>query len=476
MATVSVSLGGVTSSGDIEIHPGPPRYMYLSHDITEIEVNSGETVEIEAQVEDRYHNPVENGIGIDFTTDLGTVDEAAVTDENGVGYSTFSPGIQAGSATITALADSASAETVISVISNELHSIEFTTTEQVDIQVQGTGGQESYELTVNLKDMNGNMIDEDKIVYFELLNSPVGTNINNVGIIDSTMSSHGTAVVSINSGSQSGTVEVKAYSYVTQVDTHGEEVQVEISATKNNIVVHSGPPDSVIFTVGGHDEAVNMGGGVWLIQVGAMLNDSNGNPIANGTTVYFSLPDDPDYATIETGSAYVGNENTEGDSLPGMAYSQMSFLGSHSLEDVNVRLQVGELEFFGSVNLPPQFLVIDITAIPLHVDWIDNSDVGDNKQTLIQVTVKDGQNNPIHDQTINFTGSKGTPLSGQDPEDYVLITDEEGKVEMVWDFMQIECPPPAPDGTPGTTTAIITAHLFGQGVTNNITVILIRYI
>ena len=189
--------------------------------------------------------------------------------------------------------------------------------------------------------------------------------------------------------------------------------------------------------------------------------------------VRLALPNNPDYASIETGGAYVGNENTNGDSLAGVAFSFLSYVGAHANDVIDVKLEVGDLSFFGSVVLPAQFITIDLTAIPLHVDWINGSTT--NKQTLIQITVKDAQLNPISNQAVTFTGSKGSPLAGDDPEDFVIMTDENGYSEMIWDFFMQECPPPAPDGTPGTTTAIVTAHVLGQGVTNNITIILIRY-
>ncbi len=471
-AHISASIADFTETKVVTIHPGPPKFMYLFPETFVVPANSGQSVLIVAQVEDKHHNSVESGVGVEFTTDLGSVNQYASTDEEGLCETTFSPGINAGQATIMAVADSAQATTVISVVSDEIHSIEFDFQGQVDIQVQGTGGNESFELIVNLYDMNGNLIDDDLIVHFELLNAPLGTNINNIGDADSTMSINGQAIVSINSGTESGIVRVKAYTFNSNDQM--------ISAEKSNIVVHAGPPDSALFTIGGHDSGIDMGGGLWKVQVTALINDIYGNPVNNGTAAYFSLPQDPDFASVEA-AAWVGNENENGDSLSGAAYTFISYDGFYTNEEVEIMVEVGGIEAFnGVLLLPIQFPVIDIVAVPQHVDWVIAGDESP-KESEIRITVKDGQNNPINNQVVVFSSTLGTPLEPVPPDTndpYTgltgLVDEFYGRLNKIIEFQKYECPPPGPTG-PGSTQATVTAQILGTQTSNTVTIILFRY-
>jgi len=471
LAVITAAIAGMTDADTLNINAGSPRFMYLYPDTTVVEANSDQTVIIYAHVEDRHHNPVGSGVGVDFTTDLGSLDEFDSTDEEGIAETEFSPGVNAGQATIEAVADSAQASTIITVTSDDINSIEFDFQGQVDIQVAGTGGQESFELKVNLYDMNGNLVDDDMMVYFELLNYPEGTNINNEGISDSTMSVNGHAIVSINSGSEPGIVRVKAHTYNDLGDPVGAE--------KSNIVVHAGPPDSAEFSIGGHSTGINMGGGVWKVQVAAIISDAYGNPVDNGTAAYFSLPNNPDFATIEA-AAWVGNENVDGDSLAGTAFTFLTYEGTHTNDSVMVSVEVGGIETFEDVLiLPIQDPVIDLVAVPAHVDW--NGDDESPKSCDIRVTVSDGQNNRIDNQIVHFSTTLGEPQQPYPPDTgdpYTgltgIINGEHGRLDKEIEFQYYECPPPGPTG-PGSTQATVTVQILGTGVTNQVTVILFRY-
>ncbi|MBN2461636.1 MAG: hypothetical protein JXB60_08510 [Candidatus Cloacimonetes bacterium] len=472
-ATIVAIISNMMASEVLTIHPGTPRFMYLYPDTTIVAANSGSSVYIEAVVEDRHHNPVESGTGVEFSTDLGTVNQYDNTDENGIAETWFSPGINAGQATITAVADSAQASTVITVVSDEVQTLQFAFQGQVDIQVQGTGGNESFELVVNLFDMSGNPVDDDLWVFFELLNAPEGTNINNMGLSDSTMSVNGQAIVSINSGTEPGIVRVKAFTF----NSYG----TMISAEKSNIVVHAGPPDSAIFTIGGHSTGIEMGGGLWKVQVAALISDAYGNPVSSGTAAYFSLPEDPDFASVEA-DAYVGNENADGDSLEGAAFTFLTYDGAHTNDVISILVEVGGIETFpGTLMLPIQFPEIDIVAVPQHVDWMVAGDE-DPKQTEIRITVQDGQNNRIDNQVVVFSSTLGTPLEPVPPDTYDpytgltgIVAGEHGRLNKIVEFQKIECPPPGPAG-PGSTQATITAQILGTQVSNQVNVLLFRYV
>jgi len=472
-AHVSAAIGTVSATQTINIQPGVGRYIYLEHDENSIAANNNETMSIMAKVTDRHQNPVSRNTAVTFTTTLGDITPTALTDSLGWAEALFSPGINAGNAEITAVADSASATTTVQVTSDEIASIQFAFTGNVEIAIQGTGGQESFELKVNLYDMNGNLIDESMTVFFELINAPAGTNINGMGLADSTTSSNGQAVVSINSGQTSGPASVKAYTF--------NSMGTEISSTKSNIVVHAGPPNSVDISAGDMSTGVSMGGGYWKIECAALLNDAWGNPVDHGTAVFFSLPDDPDWATIEAAS-YVGNENAAGDSLAGVAYTSLIYEGSHTNEELLIRVSTAgsvQGEIFvdeSTIILPIQFPVIDLAAVPQHVDWIVLNDM-QPKDSTIRVKVLDGQNNPVDGVDLTFSTTLGEPQGIGDP--YVgttgVVSGEHGRLDKVVRFQKYECPAPAPTGEPGSVNATVTVQILGTQVSNSVDVILNRY-
>nr|MBC8385199.1 hypothetical protein [Candidatus Cloacimonadota bacterium] len=384
------------------------------------------------------------------------------TDDSGWCFVEFSPGITAGLATISATADSAQAQTIINVTSDDVNSIEFDFSQQVEIQV---GGQ-SFEVVVNLFDINGNMIDYMEDVWFRFLGGPDGTSLNGEITLPSSdslsvESSNGRAIVSVSSGDVSGTVELEAFAY--------NDLGNRISIAKTNIVVHGGPPNSVDITHDDFNEGVSVGSGNWQIGVAAILNDQYGNPVPYGTAVYFSLPTDPSWAAIHA-YAYVGNENADGDSLDGVAFTYLVYEGTHANDLLEIQVQSGDFIDSDIITLPIQNPVIDISAYPAHIDWDEDNNPPDDISTLVTIRVIDGQQNAISNQEVYITGTLGDPENG----DFIETTDEDGYIFKYWEFHRHECPPCVND-VPGQTTGTITAQLLGPGVQNNVTIILKRY-
>jgi len=481
VAVLSALISDLIVTEDITIHPGSPKNMFLKalnengEEQYIIPVNSNEVLNIQAKVQDKYGNLVESGLhSVNFETTLGTIQPAMSPIDSGYAYSEFSPGITAGIAEISAVSDSAAATAFITVTSDDVYSIEFDFSGQIDIHIQGTGGQESFELMVNLYDMNGNLIDESLTVWFQLMSYPVGMNINNVGVIDSTQSTNGHAVVSINSGSASGTASVKAWAF--------NDEGIEISSTKSNIVVHAGPTNSIDISVGDQSTGVNVGGGYWSIECAALLNDISGNPVDYGTAVWFSLPEAPSWSTI-VAESYVGNVNANGDSLDGVAYSSLIFEGSHSNEQLLIKVESAGVDsnvvFTDStyITLPIQFPIIDLAAVPQHLDWVIEGDMSP-KETVINVQVLDGQNNPLDDVELIFSTTLGEPMNDLGQPDYFGITGEingvHGRINKIVQYQKYECPPPTLTG-PGSTSGTVTVQILGSQVMNSIDVILFRY-
>jgi Fibronectin type III domain len=348
-------------------------------------------------------------------------------------------------------------------------------------------GQESIYLTANLLDVNLNLVEREYTVWFKIIGGPEGMNINNVlfGTEDSLAveSEDGQAIVSINSGTAAGMAAVEIFVF----DTLNER----ISVIKSNININvSAPPENIEITTGGVDTGMNVGGGVWQIEVAAIVTDLNGNPVSYGTAVWFSLEDpdnpniDPNWASIEQAS-YVGNENANGDSIPGVAYTQLSYEGTHTNDELIIWVEVsGTTTYTDStlICMPIQFANIDIVATPSHIDWIGANNNEPVLYSTIRVFVRDGQNNLINYQPIHFTSSHGFPLPGliapNDPFIGYTFSDlphTNGELHKEFGFYKYECSPPIP-APPGTTQVTIEALILGTDVTGQTTLILNRYI
>ncbi|MDP8204927.1 MAG: Ig-like domain-containing protein [Candidatus Tenebribacter mawsonii] len=415
---------------------------------------------------------------VKFRTNIGYLTPAeAITDSSGIATVKFHDGNAFGSATIEAIVGSISETLDIyidGVPPQDVSSIGFDTSEQVEISVQGTGGQETFELVASLYDNSGQLISQPKDVVFELLYAPDGTNINNIGPIDTATSIAGKASVNINSGEHSGIVTCR----VSTQTLSG----ANIFATKSNIVVASGFTHTVEFGIGGHSSGVDMGSGMWRVQISSLLNDIEGNPVASGTAVFFSLPEEPEWASV-VAAAYVNNQNAMGDSLPGVAYSYLNYNGSHTNDTVLVRIETGLGDMFeGELVLPIQFPSIDIVAVPLHIDWWAIPPDPQYKTTEIRITVLDGQNNPIDNQVVVFSTSLGSPLEPYPPDTgdpytglTTIVSGEHGSLSKEVEYYYVECPAPGID-PPGTTTGTVTAQILGTNTTNQVTIILRRYI
>lgn len=478
IATITVSVSNVVEEVDIPVKPGTPQVMNLVADPNQLQVNSGEESQITATVMDIYNNRVGPGVGVSFTASIGSITSFSSTNETGQATAVFSPGVQAGLAQIEAVADSASATTVVTVFSSDVYSINFAFPGQVGIQVQGTGGNESFETVVNLYDSNGNLVDNDVEVWFRFITAPAGANINNQIYFPSTdslsvVSDNGRASVSVNSGQEPGTITLEAY-VLPEFSSTGQR----ISAQKSNIVVNSGPPNSVSVIISGNDTGTDMGAGVWQIQCSAIITDFWNNPVSYGTAVWFSLVDDPDWATIGA-AAYIGNQNTTGDSLAGVAYTYLNYDGSHTNEDLTVQVEVSGFIDETTVMMPLQFPSIDLVATPSHVDWNTQTNSQDSLYTTVRVLIRDGQNTPINNQQVYFSCSLGLPYSplGGDPY-YGTTGTVNGQNGMLYKrvyFQKYECPPPIPS-PPGTTEATIQVIILGSGVSNQVTITLNRYI
>jgi hypothetical protein len=339
---------------------------------------------------------------------------------------------------------------------------------------------ESFEYRVALKDSNGNYVQRIFDVWFKFLYKPEGTNFNNIIFNTndsiSVQSENGIASVTLNAGNTPGTAAIKAYTYNSE--------NVEISTTHSDIVIHPGAPNSIDVTLGGISTAEDISGGFWRLQVAVMITDMYGNSVALGTAVYCSLPENPEWASIEA-SAYVGNENENGETYPGTAFTFLEYDGYHTNDTLLIQVEAAGIFIeTEEVILPIQFPVMDIIPMNQHdsLAWFESDpESPDSLIASFHITIHDGQNNPIDNQQVIFFSTLGQPVdmcTDDDDNPYTeqtgIILYQHGRIDKDWMFYRDECPPPVGD-EPGTITGTIIVSIPGTSVENEIPITLFRY-
>ncbi len=502
-AYVTASIGDISSTREVIIYPANPfnirlqSFVQVGEVMVETDtssVASPNNIFMRATLTDPYNNrcPTKR---VRFETNLGSFMNTSQsielnTDAMGEAQVRFTPGLAAGAATIKAFAnnDTLQAQIVFNIKSDDIYSISFTQQEQITLNVANTGGTDSAILRVKLKDINGNLIDYPQEVYFRIVNvnPPAGANLNNHPVTDSVLviSTGGEAQVSVNSGSESGILIIRA----SCIAKDGRWIH----ATKANIVIHAGPPAEVKPFIGGFNTGQNMGGGLWRVVAGAVVKDRYGNPVETGTSVFFELVYNV-VTNCQIGAAgYVGNTSVEDDSLAGVAYTTVTYSGNFTYDWIVIRASTGAVEGEGvagyaTVQLPlndPQF---EARMVPGHLNFFSNDTW---LSADFYAVLTDGQGKPVGNAVIICVSTKGQFVAIQgfnnNPYDppWQIITDDGhygmgDKAGWAWGqirFHKLEVPAGDPiTQMPGQTTGDITLNILGTNVSYVTSIILYRY-
>lgn len=522
--TISASIGAMVSSQNVSITSGDPAAIYLQTFVVEdgeldetdtSPLESGNEIRLTATLSDLYGNPCANK-RVKFGTDLGTFINTAQqinvsTQTNGLAQTRLIPGLQAGAATITASAngDTLQSETVFTITSSQIYSIGFTQDSVLELDVANTGGNESAILRVKLRDINGNLVDTQKEVWFEMVGSiPSGANLNNQPPNSPVMvmSTGGEAQISVNAGTQPGVLSIRA-SHIRESD------QTEIFAIKTNIVIKGGPAATIIPFIGRFNTGQAMGGGLWRVVAGATVYDVYGNPVSNGTTVHFELLNNVANCNINA-VGVVGNVSVDDDSLAGTAYSYITYPGIYTNEMITVKATTGsgtgpDISGIANLQLPLNEPHLEMIPNPAHINFgLNGPPLW--KYASLYCTVTDGQGSKVGKQDIHMQATRGSfvligsPQTSLQPEYdddiYALFNDflnpwiittasmfypsseadpnlipYHGKAKGRIMYNINECPPPEMEGVPGEASGSITATLLGCDVSTNVTIAIYRY-
>lgn len=448
-------------------HPAPADLIYLSYissNPDSIYADGGTTTSlIRVQVVDNQNLGVE-GQSVIFQTSLGTIHPETLTDEYGFATAVLRGDNLPGTAQITTITRIFHPEHPDFVISadtlrtdvrilplqpaQEVQSLQFTQPGQIDLNAAGTGGATSAVLRVSLLDEQGNLVIAPHNVWFQIISPtpPVGVNLEYHPVGDSVLviSANGFAQINVNSGTGTGMVAIQA-----SCQSGGTYIQT----VQPNVCIHAGAPYWIEVFGGGYDSGVNMGMGYWSIVVGARVSDINGNPVDNGVSVWFSLPDDA-FGSQIVSQSYTGNDNMFGDSTIGVAYTALTYSGVYTFE--SIRLRATCMGYNGNLIFGEEHLILPLNqpqmsgylSPPANLVFYGNENSVPNSAVCMVVTsLFDGQGCAINNAGIEMSTDCGVfePIAKNIPkqrEDTALIyTNQDGLAEINIRFFASDVPP-----------------------------------
>lgn len=208
-----------------------------------------------------------------FAANAGLLSEDSVrTGANGRAVTTLAAGTFAGTATVEAVAANGTASTKVTFKAAPAASVKLAITPD---NIGVNGGVATLIATV--KDAQGNMV-SGASVNFRILKGPGGGEHIDKPLA---VSNEGTATTHLLAGSQPS--QYRACEVVASVGTISDTSKLTISGEPYIITVSRPEDDTVTVPNGG-----NMDQTTFNYFVGAVVQDINGNPVADGTKVHFS--------------------------------------------------------------------------------------------------------------------------------------------------------------------------------------------
>jgi hypothetical protein len=477
----------VTALAQFNVYPSQadvwPYRILLSTNTDVINLDNGlTTATVTARLLNQVNQPLQN-LEVAFSATKGFIAVNGLTDSSGtvqVVFTDLGNPDDVGISRITASFIHPSFGTVSDSIFISIEDTTFSGTPAYivippsypgEIMIVGGGGQESTDISAEVYDESGVLVDTPTKVVFTLgPNIPAGANLNNRGIVDSAYTVNGVASVSLNSGTGPGPVRVTAT--VTLPDSS------VISATANPVVIVTGPAEHIFPDVG-YESIQPIGGGLYQMEAAVMVYDRWYNPVADSTYVYWTMgisEDDADSILSAQigGTSFTGNENLSGESYAGVAWTTIVYPS----RDIFSKAVVTALCFGGDINGDGVYgdsvtaSVENDVVMPFYpgsiivspsVQFWDFTLMGSPAQIPVTVTLLDYYNNPVENGTILLLalGSSAIYWPAVPFENNTAPTNDMGQVTFVVEYDQGVCAP-IPNTDPqlySDFTSYITATL-----------------
>lgn len=277
IATVVCSSGGVSQSVSVQIGDGtadPVAGIVLTASPEELPADGYSSSLITAVLTNSSGLPVAKGTSVKFTTTLGTFSNSStsisssIVNDTGKIQVSLLAGTKPGNATVVCIAGGVSQAIVVQMGSGSLKPVAmiYLTVSPDKIPADGYS---SAVVTATLQDSGGNPVGDGTEVHFT---TTLGHFSNNSTSITVTIEGgNGTASVSLISGTTSGIASIVCSSNgVTQI---------------TGIQIGNLPTASIILTA---DPSTLFADGYSMTLITAYLIDSQGQPVAKGTSVTFT--------------------------------------------------------------------------------------------------------------------------------------------------------------------------------------------
>lgn len=332
------------------------------------------TATITATVTDASGNPVPDGTPVIFSTDRGTISPASATTVNGQANAVLVSSPQAGVATVSASSGSLQQQVQVRFLPGPPNTVTLTANPPGS---QVADGNAAFVIVATVRDAVGNPVDPGTAVTFTV--SPFGT----LNPATATTDANGQAQTSLTS-TQAGLVTVRA--------TSG-------AATSAGLQVRfiPGPASQVTLTALPTSIPAD---GTSSSLLRATVADLNGNPVADGTEVTFTVQGG---GRIDTDLRTAGDQNI---ALTANGVATATLFSSNQAATVTVRATVVATGAFGETTVvftPRANLNIKLSASPLSIQ------IGTGQTATITATVADATTNaPVADGTlVTFTTTLG---------------------------------------------------------------------
>ncbi|MDP8206802.1 MAG: Ig-like domain-containing protein [Candidatus Electryonea clarkiae] len=421
----------------VEITPVDPSNIQnlrvFNLDGSEFYTNQRDAGIVTCVVQDTFFNSVNDGFTVNFTSTIGTVTPSGrtVTHEDPPGSGnwlkgfvqvSYTPGTQAGQARVIARSGNAADSSDIMIHSGRPQALNLSANLQ-KIAARGTGGVETARLTASVTDPNGNPVENETLVFFnmDLFPPPRGQDGANPSInesdgtepgnfyhqpFDSSSTNNGTAMVSINSGSSTGLVRIRAWTHIYP-ELVGTPDADSVVAIFTGLAIVAGPPAFAEIDV--NEIGEDGGGAIWNVEVSARISDFLNNPVADSIAVQFEIiaGDEGNNGQATIGDGFTGNEDVSGEVSPGVANTIMSYHSAATNDSVEIEASLVNNNIRGTYpdfNLPIQEAAGVLYGDP--TNWNFRNQPAPAVFDM-SVFVYDGHDHCIDDQLVRFLTDRG---------------------------------------------------------------------
>jgi len=281
---------------------------------------------------DESHNPLPAGLSVHFSATHGTIQSTSTTDESGQAIVRYTPSPEPGVVQINATYEGVHGPVQgggrVCIVDSRNPIYLVVSADPPEVSVAGRGMNSTSIISAIVMNGIGEPVTEEVEVRFQLFGEPDRrpATLNGNGGDETVETINGVAQVGYNASEAPNQPLIR----ITTADLDNNEV----IWFDNPVTVVSGRPFSGAVEM--CNEGIDAGGGTWKIEVSARISDLYRNPARDGVSVVFTV--EPEIATV--GTAYTGNKNRNGVSIPGVAFTELVYHSANTFNEIEISAEV----------------------------------------------------------------------------------------------------------------------------------------